>query len=587
MAEKLKPENREKWVCPLCHIDCDDRFCAMCGISKEIARQYDSLMEENTTQDEINDSTGDWPAVSASEQKNSLYRRRIREAERKARQIGLEETTDDTPSVPEVSEPAAEMTQESPPPEVPPPEFPPSEFPPSEFPPSEVPPMEAENSEEPKEPEEPEEPEESSDAQAPEAVDISSELDMLTTHKRVETPKIRLVKRTPYTPYRRPPRKDVSARKTPAAPAEAPSAPPVPAAPLTPPPAAPEPSVPNEKEPAAAEAAAATPVPAPQQSPESDEKSVFTDISAELDAITAKLTPRLEVDLSELSAFNDAKPEKPAPDIRFEPDETVLPARPISEPAEEPKEPETAYGDNPEAEPADEDFFEEYNEEPADEKFVQTVVLDIDFGGVSGEPEETPREESVSSADIAAEPVSEDKSAPAGASSALKTAETEKEMLREEDPGSEDTPDKAIYIETGSGPGLWKPAAIISILTSAVLMFALVFVYVKYAVLEPRYGSEAVNTRIGLSDIFPEEESAEVTALTDEEPAVTEEATTAPETEIPETEPVETTTEETAETTTEPETIPEAETVPDETAEPEPETAPEAYDIDDEAANRG
>ena len=541
MAEKLKTENKDKWVCPLCHTDCDDRFCAMCGISREIARQYDSLMDENTSSDETGDSTGDWPAVSASEQKNSLYRRRIREAERKAK-------TDDAAQVPDEAEPAAEITPET----------------------------------DPTEPDALRETEEPFDAQTPEAAELSSEPDSPSAQENSESPQIRLVKRTPFAPYRRPPRKDISARKTPA---------------VKPAQDTQKPSIPVEKEPA-------VPFPEPKNHPQTDENAGFTDIGAELDAITAKLTPRIDIDISELSAFNDADTEGLPPETKSETAEPAAPSIPVFEPAEKPDDSESASADTPETEPADEAFFEDYYEEPTEDRFVQTVELDLDFGG-SGAPAESPDEEDISPADdfgdempdtdepaLTDEAASEVKPFPADFPPAAKSAMTAKtgKEIPQEQPDPEEFPEKAVYIETGSGAGLWKPAAIISILTSALLLFALVFVYVKYAVLEPRYGTDAVNTSIGLSDIFPEEETAEVTALTDEEPAATEEAATAPETETPQTEPettAEATAETTAETTTEAETIPGAETVPDETAEPEPETAPEAYDIDDEAANRG
>ncbi len=597
MAEKLTPENKEKWICPLCHIECDDRFCAMCGISKEVAGQYDSLMEDGEAPDESNDITGDWPAVSASEQKNSLYRRKIREAERKAKEFGFEEKADD--SEPEPEEPApAEIPEDTAADTIQEPEI---DAPQKHDAPPQV------------------------DTSEPPVVDISAELEKLATHKRVETPQIRLVRRTPYVPYRRPPRKDTS---SPAKPRTAPSPAPTPSVPAPPEkePALHEkqptlleekPTLPEEKPNLLEEKPTlSAPPPQPRIEDEEDEEKadalLGSDIRAELDAITAQLTPKLDIDISDFSAFNDKGSDVSASEIKSKPDEAVGETgvksdisaafssdiddagefQPLAKPTETSVQAEDTDSDSAEEEAAIQDFideYDEYSEETDEEEFAQTAETDIDLFNA---------EKASAAADLISDTPSS--AAPPSAVKVVpkKAAETgtakrsaKKAPQQPEDNGdAEDKPGEVVYIETGSGAGLWKPAAIISILTSALLLLALVFVYVKYAVLEPRYGSEAVNTRIGLSDIFPEEETSEVTALTVEEPPAAEEVTIAPETEVPETEPAETTAlpaEIPAETTTAPETLPGAETVPDENAEPEPETAPEAYDIDDEAANRG
>ena len=76
--EQAQSGERIVWSCPVCRISCDDRFCPMCGISREVALAFSGTVEQVQSAGRAeSDETGSWPSVSASAEKNELYRQRI------------------------------------------------------------------------------------------------------------------------------------------------------------------------------------------------------------------------------------------------------------------------------------------------------------------------------------------------------------------------------------------------------------------------------------------------------------------------------------------------------------------------------
>lgn len=575
----LSPEQAQRgerivWTCPVCRISCDDRFCPMCGISREVALAFSGTVEQVQSAGRAeSDETGSWPSVSASAEKNELYRQRISDSE------ALKGLTSILNPVPESgskdSPDNADIPAEAPAPAAPAAEDSAAETSASDIrqPKNDLPMSEEEEIEYFNRPRERTKP-----IPGDTPVDIGAELDTLTAHSRLDAPVIDIPDRPAYKPYVRPAREKTKLPRTSAA--------------------SPEPLLPPELTPVFDDLPSE---PLPEDRPEGYVSPAAQDASAQQTAAqTNQPSPAYDIP--------ESFPEMPQPQT------TDQYAAPTAEPEQPfvPPVPENTHTDG---------AVTKYDTAQNQKVRPRRAARRADTSETPIQPPTMPQPDGQAS----------NNEAPAHPA----------------EPGEK----QIVYVETGDKAGLWKPVAIIGILLSALLLLALTYVYVKYAVLIPKYGEsaeisiiDAITGRAGAGrsaagDTEPDQTQAAITAVPDPVPETaepetnvpetdvpetsapeTEPETTVPETEpettVPETEPEttapetepETTTPETEPETTAPETepetaapetepetaapetaapetaVPEAETSPVET-EPEPETAPVAYDINEEAAN--
>ncbi|MCR5263445.1 MAG: hypothetical protein K6D94_06190, partial [Clostridiales bacterium] len=371
---------RVVWTCPVCRISCDDRFCPMCGISREVAIAFSGSVEPQVSAArDSGDETGSWPSVSASAEKNEIYRQRISDSEALKGLTGML----DVIQTADTEEPADANGGAAPAPE--------SVMTPEE--------EEIESFSRPRERTQP--------IPGDSPVDISAELASLTAHSRLDAPVIDIPDRPAYQPYVPPKREKVKLPRTSAASPE----------PLLPPELTPVfDDLPSEPLPEDRPEGYVSPV---QQTAAAPENNVVQPYQEEA-AGTAQSVPYYQ--------------------------ETAAPA------------PDTEAGGR----------VTRYDTASHQAVRPRRAARRSDTS-------ETP---AVQAAQTASETYP----------TAAAPSDTD-QAARPETPDAQQAQEKqVVYVETGDKAGLWKPVAIIGILLSAVLLLTLTYVYVKYAILIPKYG---------------------------------------------------------------------------------------------------
>ncbi|MBQ7720647.1 MAG: hypothetical protein IJT56_08685, partial [Clostridia bacterium] len=499
--EQAQSGERIVWTCPVCRISCDDRFCPMCGISREVALAFSGTVEQVQSSGRAeSDETGNWPSVSASAEKNELYRQRISDSEalkgltsilNPVPESGSKDSSDNTDIPAEAPAPgaAADSSVKEPSASAS------SADADIRQPKNALPMSEEEEIEYFNRPRERTKP-----IPGDTPVDIGAELDTLTAHSRLDAPVIDIPDRPAYKPYVRPAREKTKLPRTSAA--------------------SPEPLLPPELTPVFDDLPSE---PLPEDRPEGYVSPAAQDASAQQTA-AQKYQPSPSYDIP------DSFPDIPQPQITDQYAPTAESEQPFVPPV-----PENTHTDG---------AVTKYDTAQNQKVRPRRAARRADTSETPIQPPMPQTEGQASNNEAPAHPA---------------------------EPGEK----QIVYVETGDKAGLWKPVAIIGILLSALLLLALTYVYVKYAVLIPKYGESAEISiidaitgragavRSGADDTEPDQTQAAITAVPDPVPE-TDAPETEPETTVPETEP-ETTVPETETETTVPETEPETTTPETET----------------------